>query len=432
MRLTQRKLNHSQRYLREALRVIPGASQTFSKAPSQYVQGVAPIFLQRGKGSHVWDVDGNEYIDYPTALGPIVLGHGDPEVTEAVTRQLRDGTIFSLPHPLEIEVAQLLIDVIPCAEMVRFGKNGSDVTSAAIRVARAYTGRSMIASCGYHGWQDWTIGTTTRNLGIPEEVSNLTRTFVYNDISSLEMLFEMHPGRIAAVILEPVGIEAPENDFLQEVAVLARSNGALLIFDEVITGFRVALGGAQEYYGISPDLACYAKAMANGYPVSALVGRRDVMELFEEVFFSSTFGGETLSLAAAQATVKKIRSHNVIDHLWRQGKKLQDGYNALAAEFGINHRTECVGLAPRTVVRFTDSEGDESLIMRSLLQQELIKRGILFLVGFNTCYSLSDEDVEYTLDACREALGVVTAALDTGRVEAMLEGPPVEPVFRSA
>lgn len=428
--LTTHKLTRSQELLEQAKKLIPGCSQTFSKAPTQYVQGVSPVFLERGQGSHVWDVDGNEYIDYPSALGAIILGHNDPDTNAAVLRQIQDGTVFSLPHPLEVELSSMLNKIIPCAEMVRFGKNGSDATSGAIRAARAHTGRDKIACCGYHGWQDWYIATTTRNQGIPKAVRDLTLTFAYNDISSLEKLFQENPGEIACVILEPIGVIEPQGDFLRRVAEITKANGALLIFDEVVTGLRLALGGAQEYFGITPDLACFGKAMANGYPISAIVGRREIMQTFEEVFFSFTFGGEAVSLAASLATIRKFRSQEVLPKLWRQGKKIQDGYNTIAKELDMQNHTQCIGLPPRTVVTFKDKQGGESLLLRSLFQQEMVKRGILFLNGFNICYSLSDEDVAQTLDACQQSLRKLRFALDHDNAGSLLEGPPVQPVFR--
>src|SRR5713101_7193954 len=281
MESRKRSLKQSQAWMERAAKVIPSCTQTFSKGWTQFVQGVAPVFLARGQGSHVWDVDGNEYIDFPMALGPVILGHNDPDVTAAVQKQIADGVTFSLPHPLEVEVAELLVQMIPCAEMVRFGKNGSDATSGAVRVARAFTGRQMIACCGYHGWQDWYIGTTTRSLGVPTSVRELTKTFVYNDLASLQKIFDEHPREMACVILEPVGIVEPADDFLQKVARLTRDHGVVLVFDEVITGFRLAMGGAQEYFGVVPDMACCGKAMANGYPLSAVVGRREIMRLFD-------------------------------------------------------------------------------------------------------------------------------------------------------
>jgi len=419
--------------LREKARtLIPSGTQTFSKGPTQFVQGVAPVFLTRAQGSHVWDVDENEYVDYPMALGPVILGHNYPLVTEVVTRQMQEGMAFSLPHPLEVELAELLTEVVPCAEMVRFGKNGSDAVSGAVRVARAYTGRDIIVCCGYHGWQDWYIGTTSRNKGVPKAVQELTIPFRYNDVPSLENIFAEHPGRIAAVIMEPVGVVEPRGGFLQRVRELAHHEGALLIFDEIITGFRLAVGGAQEYFGVMPDLACVGKAMANGFPLSAVVGRREIMELFDEVFFSFTFGGETLSLAASLATIREMRDKNVIGHLWEQGRKLKDGYNVLAREFGVSKHTECIGLPPRTIVTFRDESGAESLILKSLFQQECLKRGVLFAGGHNVCYSHSDADISYTLRVYRTTLEILAAAIREGGAAARLEGEPVQPVFRQA
>jgi glutamate-1-semialdehyde-2,1-aminomutase len=427
-----RELKRSYELKAKAQWLIPSCTQTFSKGPTQFIQGVAPVFLVRGHGSHVWDVDGNEYIDYPMALGPIILGHNYPAVTEAVIRQMRDGTTFSLPHPLEVEVAEMLTEVIPCAEMVRFGKNGSDATSGAVRVARAYTGRDIIACCGYHGWQDWYIGTTTRNKGVPKAVQGLTVPFEYNNIESLERIFAEHPRQVAAVIMEPVGVIEPRDGFLQQVRELTQREGALLIFDEVVTGFRLALGGAQEYFGVTPDLACFGKAMANGYPIAAVVGRRDIMEQFDEVFFSFTFGGETLSLAAAKATITEMREKNVIAHLWEQGQKLKDGYKVLAREFAVDRYTECIGLPPRTVITFKDETGAESLVLKSLFQQECLKRGVLFSGNHNICYSHSGADIDYTLRVYRAAMEILAEAIKRGDALQRLEGEPVQPVFRRA
>ena len=425
-----RDLTRSLELKRKAAALIPAGSQTLSKGPTQYVQGVAPNFLIRAQGSRVWDVDGNPYIDFPMALGPIILGHSYPAVNAAVERQLADGTAFSLPHPLEVEVAEQLIEMIPCAEMVRFGKNGSDATAGAVRLARAYTGRDLVACCGYHGWQDWYIGSTTFNRGVPKSVQELTLTFEYNKIASLARLVAEHPGRIAAVIMEPVGVVEPVGGFLQEVRELCRSAGCLLIFDEVITGFRLARGGAQEHFGVTPDLACFGKAMANGFPLSAVVGRREIMKSFEGVFFSFTFGGEALSLAAASATMKEIADNDVIGHLWEQGRILMDGTNVLAREFGLERHIRCIGLPPRTVVTFSDDSGRESLEIKSLFQQECLKRGVLFSGGHNLCFSHSREDIEYTLRVYRSAMEILAQAIREDKVSVGLQGEPLQPVFR--
>lgn len=425
-----RTLERSGELLRRAKQVIPSGTQTFSKAPTQFVQNVAPAFLVRGQGSHVWDADGNEYIDYPMALGPIILGHNYPAVTEAVTRQAAEGTIFSLAHPLEIELAERLVRLIPCAEMVRFAKNGSDATAGAVRVARAFTGRDRIACCGYHGWQDWYIGTTTRARGVPLAVRELTRTFNYNDIASLERIFADSPGQIAGVVMEPVGVVQPGNGFLEAVRDLTRREGALLIFDEIVTGFRFSLGGAQELFGVIPDLACFGKAMANGYPLAAIVGRRDIMEIFDEIFFSFTFGGDVIAIAAALATITELEQKGVLVHLHAQGRKLKDGYNVLARHFGLDEQTTCVGLDARTAVTFRDRSGAESLLYKSLVQQECLKRGVLFGGAHNLCFSHSDADIDHTLRTYRAALEILATAIERDDVVQRLDGPRVEPVFR--
>jgi glutamate-1-semialdehyde-2,1-aminomutase len=427
-----RTLTRSMELKRKAENLIPAVSQTFSKGPTQYVQGIAPVYLQRGEGSHVWDVDGNEYIDYPMALGPIILGHNYPEVNDAVIKQLSEGVAFTLPHPLELEVAELLVDLIPCAEMVRFGKNGSDATAGAVRLARGYTGRDIVACCGYHGWQDWYIGSTTRNKGIPEAVRRLTIPFKYNDPASLEQIFKEHPNQVGAVIMEPVGVVEPRPDFLQEVRELATKYGAVLIFDEVITGFRMALGGAQEYFHVTPDIATFGKAMGNGFAASAIVGSKDIMKLFTEVYFSFTFGGDPLSLAATKATINVMKNRNVIAHVWEKGSMLRDGFNSLSKEYGLERQVTCTGFGPNTQATFQNPDESDSLLMKSLFQQECLKRGILFSGNHKVCFSHSTEDIERTLRVYRVAMAKLAEAMKSDNIKGQLEGAPVEPIFRRA
>lgn len=424
------QLARSRELYARARGLIPGSSQTFSKGPDQFVRGAAPLFLKRGKGARVWDVDGNQYLDTVMALAPVSLGYADPDVNAAVGAQLEDGTILSQPHPLEAEVAGTLREIVPGAEMSRFLKNGSDATSAAVRVARAATERDMIAAGGYHGWHDWYIGTTTRSVGVPVAIRRLTKTFVYNDISSLYRLFRQNPGRIAAVILEPVGVEEPKNDFLNEVAALTKTNGALLIFDEVVTGFRLSLGGGQEHFGVQADLCCFGKAMANGFPLSAVTGRKKYMRLFEAVFVSTTFGGELLSLAAAQATLSKMRSRPIIPHLWQQGRRLRDGFNTLARETGMEKHARCVGLPPHSVIPFTAASGEAWWDLKSLFQQECVRRGLLFMATHNPCWALTPAEVDQALRVYAAVLPLAREAVETRSVRRRLEGIPVGPIFR--
>ncbi len=406
--------------------LIPAYTQTLAKGPGQYVNGVAPKYLERGRGSHVWDVDGNEYLDYNMGIGPLSLGYCYPRVDEAIRKQLESGITFSQSHRLEIEVAELIRDVVPNAEMVRYSKTGCDVTSAAVRLARAYTGRNTVLCCGYHGWHDWYISVTDRNRGIPNEVRDLTYTFNYNDIQSL---IDSIDSDTACVILEPVVFEAPRDNFLQRVKEVCVANGTLLIFDEMWTGFRLAIGGAQEYFGVKSDLQCFSKAVANGMPISILSGRKEIMSLCDkDVFFFTTFGGEALSLAAAKATIEEMREKNVSEYIARQGRKLITGYNEIAIELEMAY-TRASGMDCRSLVSFDASAGNP-LEIKSLMQQELIKRGILWSGMHVVSFSHTDDDIAYTLSAYREVLPIVHSAVERGTVRNELHGTPVEPVFR--
>ena len=410
-----------------AVKIMTPVTQTLAKGPGQYVNGVAPKYVKRGKGARVWDVDDNEYLDYNMGIGPLSLGYCYPKVDEAIIEQLKDGITFSLMHHLEVTLSELIHQIIPNAEAIRISKTGADVTSAAIRVARAFTGRKKVLCCGYHGWHDWYIGVTSRNSGVPEEIKNLTATFEYNNIESVKALLDEDT---ACVILEPFIFEAPTNDFLKELKTLCSSNGTLLIFDEMWTGFRIAMGGAQEYFNVKPDLACYSKAFANGMPISLLTGRKDVMDLFnEDVFFFTTFGGEALSLAAAIATIEEMIEKNVPAYLAEKGKLLKNGYNKICEDLGIQHYTKCVGYDCRSMITFDPSAGNP-LELKSYVQQELIKRGILWSGFHNMCFSHSDEDINYTLNAYQEVLELLKTTLSENNITASLKGKPVEAVFR--
>jgi glutamate-1-semialdehyde 2,1-aminomutase len=406
--------------------LIPAYSQTLAKGPGQYIKGVAPKYLRRGKGSHVWDVDDNEFIDYNMAIGPLSLGYSYDPVDNAIRAQLEEGITFSMMHPLEVEVAELIREVVPGAEMVRYSKTGCDVTSAAVRLARAYTGRNKVLCCGYHGWHDWYIAVTDRNKGIPAATRDLTFTVSYNDIQSVKDSIDEDT---ACVILEPTVFEAPRDGFLQKLREVCTKNQIVLVFDEMWTGFRLALGGAQEFFGVEADLMTYSKAVANGMPISILAGRSELMQLCEEdIFFFTTFGGEALSLAAAKATITELRDKNVPAALAGQGKKLKEGYGEMVARLGMDY-TSCIGYDCRSLITF-DPKAGNPLEMKSLVQQEMIKRGILWGGFHNICFSHSDEDVAYTLSAYEEVLPILKKAVEKHNVSGMLRGQPVEPVFR--
>jgi len=425
-----RTMTKSQEWLARSRKVIPGSAQTFSKGFTQHVEGVAPVFLARGKGCRVWDVDGNEYIDYVQGLLPNLLGYANEEVNAAVAEQLAQGHSFSLPHPLEVQLAERLTRLIPCAEMVRFGKNGSDATSGAIRAARAATGRDHVACCGYHGWQDWYIGSTTRNAGVPAAVRALTHPFPYNDLPALEKLLQQHAGQFAAVIMEPVNFTEPAPGFLAGVKELAHRHGAVLIFDEICTGFHFGLGGAQKRYNVIPDLACFGKAMGNGFPIACVVGRGDLMKVFEEIFFSFTFGGEAASLAAALKVLDILEHTDALARMENYGRALQDGFNSLAKAAGLQDRLTCVGHTTWSLIRFRDAEGKDSLLLRSLVSQELVKRGILSLVTHNMTAAHDELAVQQTLEAYAAVMKTVAGWLQEAHPERFLEGKMIQPVFR--
>jgi glutamate-1-semialdehyde 2,1-aminomutase len=423
------RYRRSEEMLARALTSIPLGSQTFSKSKTQYPFGVSPYFLARGKGSRVWDVDGNEYIDFVNSLASITLGYSDPDVDAAVRSQLDYGIIFSLPHPIETEVAEKIVEMVPCAEQVRFGKNGSDATAGAIRLARAHTGRDRIAVCGYHGWQDWYIGSTLRNRGVPQAVSSLTHAFEYNNLGSLHKLFAEHRGEFAAVILEPMNVVYPQPGFLESVRELTHAHGALLVFDETITGFRFANGGAQELFKVTPDLATFGKGLANGYAVAAVAGPERLMRLMEDIFFSFTFGGETLSLAASLATMNKLQREPVVRTLAERGQQIIDGVQSLIGQTGASSFLGISGHPSWTFLTIKDTAKCSIWEMKTLLLQEMFARGILTLGTHNISYAHSQTDVKRLLAAYAEVMPILREASERG-VSGLLHCEPLVPLFR--
>jgi glutamate-1-semialdehyde aminotransferase len=360
-------------------------------------------------------------------IGPISLGYAYEKVDNAIREQLDKGITFSLMHRLELEVAEKLHEIIPNAESVRISKQGADVCSAAVRIARAFTKRNKVAVCGYHGWHDWYIGTTTRDAGIPQAIKDLTVSIKYNDIESVKAIMT---DDLACVIIEPIVFEAPKNDFLKELYEVCKANGTLLIFDEMWTGFRLALGGAQEFFGVTPDLAVYSKACANGMPIAFLTGRDDVMSLFEtDVFYFTTFGGEALSLAATLATIEEMQTKNVPQYLASQGQKIMDGFNALLEKHGMQEYLSIGGFPCRSIVNFSEKAGD-GLLLKTYLQQEMIKRGILWSSFHNMCFSHSDEDVAFTLAVYDDIFPEFKQLIESNSVETKIQGQVLEPVFR--
>ena len=420
----------SEEMLERALCTIPLGTQTFSKSKAQFPYGVSPFYATRAQGSRLWDVDGNAYVDFNNALASVTLGYGDPDVNAAVSAQLADGVIFTLPHPVEVEAAEAIVDLVPSAEMVRFGKNGSDATAGAVRLARAFTRRDRVAVCGYHGWQDWYIGSTARHHGVPAATRELTSTFQYNDLATLAVLFRERPGEFAAVVMEPMNIAWPVSGFLEGVAALTRREGAILVFDEVVTGFRLANGGAQELFGVTPDLTALGKGIANGYPLSAVAGRADIMRLMEEIFFSFTMGGEALSLAAAVATLRKVKGQAVPAALAANGELVRQGTQVLIEKHGIAHFAEVVGHPSWTFLLFRDLPDTQALEIKTLFMQEILVRGILTLGSHNMSYAHSAADVALLMKAYDEVFPLLRDAVDNRSMRQYLRCAPLQPLFK--
>lgn len=429
--------SHSLELIRKLNRMIPGGAHTYAKGEDQYPEGMAPV-IARGQGSHVWDVDGNEFIEYGSGLRSVTLGHAFPAVIDAARRQLGFGANFVRPAAIEAECAERFLGMIPGAEMVKFCKDGSDATSGALRLARAHTGRDVVAVCANHPFfavDDWFIGSSGMPGGIPKVIRDLTVKFNYNDAASLAALFDAHPGRIAAVFLEAEKESPPAPGFLARVRELCTQHGALMVLDEMITGFRWHNGGAQAYHAITPDLSTFGKALANGFSVSALTGKREFMRLGgmdhdrERVFLlSTTHGAETHGLAAAIATMEVYRDEPVVATIWQRGQRLADGLRAAAREHGVAEHVPILGRPCCLVFGSRDEKLQPSQPFRTLLMQEIIKRGILatsLVIG----YSHSNEDVDRTIEAFDGAFKVYRQALDHG-LERFLVGRPVKPALR--
>ena len=424
---------------RRAHEIIPGGCHTYAKGDDQYPV-LAPGFIARGEGCHVWDADGNAYIEYGMGNRAVGLGHAYPAVVEAAKRELANGCNFTRPATIEVACAEQFLSLIESAEMVKFCKDGSDATSGAMRLARAYTGRDLIACCADHPFfsvDDWFIGTTAMNAGIPEATRRLTLTFHYNDLESARQLFEQHPNQIAALILEAARTEQPDPGYLEALQKLCRDNGALLILDEMITGFRWHNGGAQARYGITPDLSCFGKALGNGFSISALAGRREFMRLGgldhsdkPRVFLlSTTHGGETHALAAAIATMEVYKTEPVIAHLERLGRRLCEEGNAIAARRGLSAHFKIFGQPQCLLYATLDTDLKSSQGFRTLFLQETIRRGVL-MPSLVVSYAHSDADIDRTLAAIDGALEIYTRALEDG-FEAHLTGRPSQMVYRA-
>lgn len=420
-------MNNKEKYLEEMKKYIPSAAQTLSKYPGQYVIGVTPVAIEKGKGCYLWDIENNKYLDMVLALGPMIFGYANERIDAAVKTQIDKGTIFSLPSLYELKLAKVLKKVVPCADMSRFLTSGNEATSGSIRLARHITKRDHIAKCGYHGFQDWSICTKNgRNTGVPAILKTLTHDFVYNDISSLENIFANYPGQIAAVIMEPVSSEKPRDNFLEKVKELTHRHGALFIFDEMVTGFRLALGGAQDFFNVIPDIACFGKAISGGYPLSVISGKEEYMKRMDEVFVSTTFGGFTLGLVAALECINMMQEYgDVHKHMHKIGQYLIDNFNCLAKENNIP--AELVGYGPHPVMKVNIDDDYISRVFKTYLYQEFNKAGILFSASLLVGYLHRQPEIDLVLKVTNAIFKKIKELCDLKDLEKMLEGKVVAP-----
>lgn len=419
----------SEALLSREIKVSPLAAQTFSKSYRYFCRGIAPSYMDHGEGCYIYDVDGNKFVDYMCALGPITVGYNEPLVNEAVMKQVRKFASGSLQSELEVELAEKLCEIIPCAEMVRFVKNGGDATTSAIRLARAYTGRDIVLMSGYHGMHDWSIGASENRKGVPAAVSNLTKTFKYNDLEDLES--KLKENQAAAVILEPIQSDGPEDGYLDGVKGLAHKYGALLIFDEVVSGFRYALGGASELYHVIPDLAAFGKGMANGYAISAVAGRKEILEQIEQgVFVSTTFGGDSISMAASLATIKILEQPGFFDHITKIGTIQKEGITELLNKHKLNNVLAVSGLPAHCGVAFEGYGSLNYLDIQSVYSQTMIQNGILVFAIYNLCGAHTEREAAMYLEATDKAFACIRQAIDKDSVDDILIGGKVNPVFK--
>jgi glutamate-1-semialdehyde aminotransferase len=387
--------------------LIPGGS-TISKRPDLFPFGVYPVYLEKGNGAIVTDVDQNEYIDFQSALGAIILGYNYSTTNQVIEKQLKQGVLFSLSTPLSIKLAEKICHHIPCAERVRILKNGSDATSAAVRIARAYTGRTKIVYCHYHGWHDWYYITTALNRGIPKDLSKNIIYSEYGNIDKLRQIIADNKDEIAAIITEPVNLENHPHHFLPELRQITKDNNILLIFDEVVTGFRFALGGGQSYFGVTPDIACFAKALGNGVAIAAVAGLEEIMESTKDVISTQTYAEECLALASAISTIEVLEKNPVIEHIWNLGLYFQESYNQLAKAYNIP--TKCIGFPPRLELRFKSMKGWTPKEIKSYFLQETANDGILFGHHIFMTYSHTQEHINVAVKSCENIFKTLSTA----------------------
>ena len=417
---------NSEILLEREKKVSPLAAQTFSKSYRYFCSGVAPSYMDHGEGCYIVDVDGNRFIDYMCALGPITVGYNIPEINDAVISQVKRFSSGSLQSELEVNLAEKICEIIPCAEMVRFVKNGGDATTSAIRLARAFTGRDTVLMSGYHGMHDWSIGASENHKGVPEAVRKLTISFRYNDLADLEEKLKEH--KVAAVILEPIQSNGPEKGYLESVKRLTHKYGAVLIFDEVVSGFRYALGGASELYHVTPDLAAFGKGMANGYAISAVAGKKELLEQIEQgVFVSTTFGGDSVPMAAALATIKILEQPGFYQNLTKVGEKQLNGLAGLIEKYKLEDVMAVSGMPAHAGLSFEGHGSLNYLDIQSIFSQTMVQNGILIFALWNLSGSHTEKEATKFLGAAEVAFALIRKAVDNDSLDGILVGGKVDP-----
>lgn len=442
MNTDQHSIDHSLRLYERACQLIPGGTQLVSRRPSRYAAGISPIYAEHASGARFTDIDGNEYIDWVSGIGAIILGYADPVVDAAVRQQMSHGTIYSINHRLEVELAEELTAAIPCAEMVRYAKGGGEACTIAVRIARGLTGRDKVLFCGYHGWHDWYLAANLdadaaldehlfsgiEPTGVPQGLAGTAIPFPYADAAALAALLDQHQGEVAAVMMEPLRSRMPPDGYLAEVRRLTQQHGAVLIFDEVSTGIRFSPGGVQPVVGVTPDMAVFAKSLSNGYPFAAVVGSRDVMQPAGRMFISSTYWSDTIGLRAALTTLREVRNRNVPDYLHELGGQLQRELNQIAADVNAPIRCEGLAIHPQLVFDTNDSELQRKLA--TLYVQEMARRGCHGYPSFYLNAAQGPAEVEQTLAAARETFTIIAESLSSGTVDEQLQADLRDDPFR--
>jgi len=436
------RIARSMQMYERLLELIPGGTQLISRRPTRFALGVSPVVASHGRGPRIWDVDGHEYIDWVSAIGSVILGYADPIVDEAVKSQIDKGTNFSITHELELELAELLVERIPCAEMVRYARGGGDACAVAIRIARGTTGRDKVLFCGYHGWHDWYQAANhsagenldehlfpgIEPIGVPQALAGTAMPFPYGDLETLSAQLDLHQGDIAAIMMEPMRSDLPPEGYLEGVRQLATQHGAILIFDEVSTGFRPSDAGLQPVLGVEPDMAVFAKSISNGYAMGAVVGRRAVMEPAGQMFVSSTYWGETVGLAAAIATLRELRKRDACATIHQVGRTLKQQLTDTAVAVGLDAR--CVGIDYHPHLEFSVSDPDLKNKVGTLYVQEMAKRGCHGYTSFYINAAQGPAEIEQTVDAARDVFTLIAESLQAGNVSEKLEAQDRQEFFR--